>query len=400
MALTFELIVRSPDGLLQSLHVAANDITAATAQATQRGMSVLSCVDTGHAQGAHAPLRAHARLDVAIFSQELAALVAAGLAVVEALRTLAAKETVSSRKALLSEIACGVSDGLPLSTAMAQHPESFPALLVATVTASEQTGDLSTSLRRYAQHQSSFKALRDKVIAAAIYPLLLLALGSIVVLFLLGVVVPKFATLIDATRGEIPWSSRLLLSWGRLVASHPLIVALGASAMIVGVAGVVRQTLRNGARARWIELLPFVGSTVRQFRHAQLYRTTGMLVHGGITAPRALQLSGSLLGSEDQLRLARAIALIREGRGISQSLSAVRLGDPVATSMLAVAERTGALAEMLEHIAQFHEARLARSIELTSRLFEPALMIAIGLVIGAIVVMMYLPIFDLASSLQ
>ena len=139
---------------------------------------------------------------------------------------------------------------------------------------------------------------------------------------------------------------------------------------------------------------------MRQFRHAQLYRTTGMLVRGGIAAPRALQLGATLLGDADRDRLTRAVQLIYEGRSLSDALELSSLADPVATSMLAVAERTGSLADILERIAQFPESRLQRSIELTSRLFEPVLMIVIGLLVGGIVVLMYLPIFDLASSLQ
>jgi general secretion pathway protein F len=125
-----------------------------------------------------------------------------------------------------------------------------------------------------------------------------------------------------------------------------------------------------------------------------------MLVRGGIAAPRALQLGASLLGDADRERLRRAVQLLQEGRSLSSALQAAQLADPVATSMLAVAERTGALADILERIAQFHESSLQRSVELTSRLFEPLLMIVIGLVVGAIIVLMYLPIFDLASSLQ
>jgi general secretion pathway protein F len=162
----------------------------------------------------------------------------------------------------------------------------------------------------------------------------------------------------------------------------------------------VRHAVRTGARAVWIESVPLIGPVIRQFRHSQMYRTTGMLVKGGIAAPRALQLGANLLGDEDRARLGRAVALIHEGRSMSSALQEARLADPVAASMLAVAERTGALAEILARIASFHESRLQRSVELTSRLFEPILMIVIGLVIGAIVVLMYLPIFDLASSLQ
>jgi general secretion pathway protein F len=294
----------------------------------------------------------------------------------------------------------GVSEGLPLSAALERQPGRFPPLLIATVSASEQTGDLSTALLRYAQHQQSIKALREKVVGAAIYPMLLLAVGALVVVFLLGVVVPKFAVLIESTRRQLPWTSQLLMTWGRLVAEHAWLVAAGVTTAIAASILALRQVLRSGARARWIEAVPLIGPTIRQFRHAQLYRTTGMLVKGGIATPRALQLGANLLGSDDRTRLARAVSLIHEGRSISSALQEARLADPVAASMLAVAERTGGLAEILERIAAFHESRLQRSVEMTSRLFEPLLMIVIGLVIGAIVVLMYLPIFDLASTLQ
>jgi general secretion pathway protein F len=337
---------------------------------------------------------------MANFSQELAALISAGLSVSEALRTLAAKERPGPGRQVLLDVVKGVSEGLTLSAAMQAQVDRFPTLLVATVGASEQTGDLATALQRYAAHQQDIRALRDKVVGAAVYPLLLLGVGSVVVMFLLGAVVPRFATLIESTHRELPWTSALLMSWGRFVAQHGWAVGSGALALATAAGLALRQQWRTGARARWIEALPVIGPTLRQFRHAQLYRTTGMLVQGGIPATRALGLSIELLGSEDQQRLRRAIGLIQEGQSISRALEQSQLGDAVATSMLAVAERTGALAQILERIAQFYERSLARSIELTSRLFEPALMVVIGLVIGAIVVLMYLPIFDLASSIQ
>jgi general secretion pathway protein F len=340
------------------------------------------------------------RIDVATFSHELAELLAAGLSVVESLRTLAANESIAARRAVFLEVVDRVSEGLPLSVALERQPDRFPALLIATISASEQTGDLPTSLRRYAEHQQSLKSLRDKVTGAAVYPMLLLVVGSLVVMFLLGVVVPKFAVLIESTHRELPWSSRLLMSWGRFVAANAWAAVTTALLALGLTIFTMRQLLRTGARAHWVERVPFIGPVIRQFRHAQLYRTSGMLVKGGVAAPRALQLGANLLGDDDRTRLAQAVTLIHEGRSISRALQDAQLADPVATSMLAVAERTGGLAEILERIAGFQESRLQRSVELTSRLFEPLLMIVIGLVIGSIVVLMYLPIFDLASSLQ
>jgi len=399
---SFELIVRTANGNVQAVSLHASDSASACARAVRDGMQVLTCTAqsrptslTGNSQASE-----HLRLDIANFSFELSSLLAAGLSVMEALKTLATKEiAIQSRNAIL-DIVKGISEGLPLSTALQRIPGRYPPLLIATVSASEQTGDLSTALRRYAEHQLTIKALRDKVVGSAVYPVLLLAVGCLVILFLMTVVVPKFAVLIESTRHELPWTSQLLMTWGRFAAKHAWEIVVLGLGILVAIFAVGNYMLRMGGKSGWIESIPLIGPTMRKFRHAQLYRTTGMLVRGGIAAPRALQLSSTLLGDVDRRRLNQAIQFIHEGRSLSNSLEGAQLADPVASSMLAVAERTGALAEILERIAQFHESRLQRSIEMTSRLFEPILMIFIGLVVGAIVVLMYLPIFDLASSLQ
>jgi general secretion pathway protein F len=402
MAASFDLVVRTPAGAIQALALQAADAAAARGLAAQRGLHVLTCnLHAGTAgRSARSHVRAGRQLDIANLSYELSSLMAAGLSVMESLRTLAAKERSSVRRSMLLEVVAGVNEGMTLSSALSRHPGRYPALLIATVSASEQTGDLSTALLRYSEHQQSVKALRDKVVGAAIYPMLLLGVGCLVVLFLLGVVVPKFAVLIESTRRELPWSSQLMMSWGRLAADNAWTVALCGLAALVAIALTLRQLARTGARSRWVESTPVIGPAMRRFRHAQLYRTTGMLVQGGIAAPRALELAASLLGDADQVRLKKAIVLIHEGRSISGALQDAELADHVASSMLTVAERTGALAEILQRIAQFHESTLQRSVEMTSRLCEPILMIVIGLVIGGIVVLMYLPIFDLAASLQ
>lgn len=402
MGTTFELIVRTASGNIQAVRMNAADSDTACAHAVRDGMQVLNCTAQSYKSGFSIGTGAASRLriDIANFSFELASLLAAGLSIVEALQTLASKESsVQTRDAIL-DIVKGVSEGLPLSTALQRTPGRYPPLLIATVSASEQTGDLSTALRRYAEHQLTIKALRDKVVGAAIYPVLLLAVGCLVVLFLMTVVVPKFAVLIESSRHELPWTSQILMSWGRFAAQHAWEIGLCGLGLAVACFVFGSHILRSGGKSAWIESVPLIGPTMRQFRHAQLYRTTGMLVRGGIAAPRALQLSSTLLGDADRKRLTQAVQFIHEGRSLSNALQNAQLADPVASSMLAVAERTGSLADILERIAQFHEASLQRSVEMTIRLFEPLLMIFIGLVVGAIVVLMYLPIFDLASSLQ
>jgi general secretion pathway protein F len=399
---SFELIVRMANGNVQAISLNASDSASACVRAARDGMQVLTCTPQSRPTSLtrNSQVSEHIGLDIANFSFELSSLLAAGLSVMEALQTLATKENVIQSRAAILDIVKGISEGLPLSAALQRIPGRYPPLLIATVSASEQTGDLGTALRRYAEHQLTIKALRDKVVGSAVYPVLLLAVGCLVILFLMTVVVPKFAVLIESTRHELPWTSQLLMSWGRFAAKHSWEIVVFGLGMLLATFAAGNYMLRFGGKSGWIESIPLIGPTMRKFRHAQLYRTTGMLVRGGIAAPRALQLSSTLLGDADRKRLNQAIQFIHEGRSLSNSLEGAQLADPVASSMLAVAERTGALAEILERIAQFHESRLQRSVEMTSRLFEPLLMIFIGLVVGAIVVLMYLPIFDLASSLQ
>jgi general secretion pathway protein F len=125
-----------------------------------------------------------------------------------------------------------------------------------------------------------------------------------------------------------------------------------------------------------------------------------MLIEGGIPAVRAFDTAGALLSPTDRAGLASALVSIRQGHPLAAALSGAGLADPVAMRMLNVSQRTGQLAVILGRIASFQEMSLERAIDVASRLFEPMLMVFIGLVIGAIVVLMYLPIFDLASSLQ
>ena len=399
----FELVVRTASGAVETRDIKANDAAAACAIALREGLQVLACKPRRRATETLRPassVQSGRNHDIANFSFEFSLLLSAGLSVIDALETLKGKEVSPTRRAELTDLVQSISEGLPLSGALALHPNRYPPLLIATVISSEQTGNLSAALIRFSEHQKTIKALREKALGAAVYPLLLLLVGFFVVLFLMTVVVPKFALLIESANRELPWSSQLLMSWGRFAAANGWVLGGIGLLSMLAIARAAIHTSRNGGRSPWLDAMPIVGPTIQKFRRAQLYRTTGMLVGGGIALARALQLANDLLGDADQRRLKKAIVLLNEGRKLSDALQSAELADPVAISMLCVAERTGGLAEILERIAQFHEATLQRSVEMMSRLFEPVLMIGIGLLVGSIVVLMYLPIFDLASSLQ
>jgi general secretion pathway protein F len=401
---SFNAVLLDSQGRISSHKLEAASVDQARAIAVGRGHTVLECTPA-QASGswlsvARLPLyKRGAELDTVAFSQDLATLMEAGVTVKDGVDALARREQSPARRVVLDRVNALVSEGLSFSAALDQT-HAFPDLLVATVAASEQTGDVAIGLARYAKHQQSLRLVRDRFIAAGIYPMLLLGVGSLVMLVLLGIVVPRFARIIDAQGRDLPFFSKLLMGWGSFVDAHPVVPICMFAAFIAAVIFGLTQWKRPEVRKRWLEKVPGVARLVREFQHLQMYRTTAILTSRGITVHRALLYSLDLLSPSDRVRLQASLERMREGATISDALSGCGLSDVVATSMLSVAERSGALPEMLDRIADFYERSLQRNIEIVSRLIEPLLMIIFGIVIGGIVILMYLPIFDLAASVS
>src|SRR5258708_9265637 len=164
--------------------------------------------------------RAQARFPVGAFSQDLLVLLDAGLPLVEAMQTLAEREHRGEFRALLSSLCTIVREGNPLSAALKRFPQAFPALYVATVQASQTTGDLVPALERFVAYQNQVDAVRKRLIAASIYPTLLIAVGALVSLFLLFYVLPRFSSLFADRAVDLPFFSRLILAWRQGVPAH------------------------------------------------------------------------------------------------------------------------------------------------------------------------------------
>jgi general secretion pathway protein F len=192
----------------------------------------------------------------------------------------------------------------------------------------------------------------------------------------------------------------MLMQWGRLLDAHGLAVLVG----FLGCAGVAGYgVMRPGFRAwvgRSLARIPMVGHQVELYQLARLYRTVGMLLRGGLPVVTAFEMTRGLLASASQPRLLAATRAVREGRSLTDALAGEGLTTPVAERMLRVGERSGNMGEMMERIAAFYDDELSRVVDLAVRLIEPAMMTAIGLVIGLIVVLMYFPIFELAGSIR
>lgn len=385
-----------PDAGVGVTLLEAADAADAARQIAAQGHAVLS---VARAPFAGRLLRASgARFPLLLFSQELLSLLDSGITIVEAVETLAEKESRPAVCAVLQRIVAGLREGKPLSATLEEAPQAFPPLYVATVRASERTSGLGEALGRYIAYAAQLETLRGRLVSAAIYPVLLVGVGGLVILFLMGYVVPRFSHIYEDMGGNLPFLSRLLLEWGQAVERYwPLLLGLGAALVFALAQGGARRILQRAAVLLW--RIPAVGERMRVFQLARLYRTLGMLLRGGIPIVPALEMVGGLLSAALRARLDDATRRIREGSAISQAFEADGLATAVALRMLRVGERAGNMGEMMERAAAFHDEEMARWAEWATRLFGPLLMLLMGLVIGAIVVLMYLPIFQLAESI-
>ena len=340
------------------------------------------------------------QLQVAVFSQQLVSLLDAGLSLVEALEALAQKESSTGTKRILDQILARLFEGQTLAAAVAEHPATFPDLYVASVRASERTGALREALTRYIAYQQQADALRKTLVNACIYPAVLLVAGLLVTLFLMGYVVPRFSSIYEDVGSNLPFASRLLLEWGQLIDAHAGIVVVGALAALFGAGyGLMRPGVR-AAIGSWLARIPAIGRQLHVYQLARLYRTTGMLIRGGMPAVPAMRMSAGVVMAGSRAAFAAATRAVSEGQSLAEALERNGLTTPVAARMLRVGERSGNMGEMMERISDFCDEELARWVAVATRLIEPVLMIVIGLVIGLIVVLMYFPIFQLAGSIQ
>ena len=379
------------------LSIAAPNESDAANVAKGQGYAVLSVKAAGDVQALFKPRRT---FPLVLFSQELLSLLDAGLSLIEAFVALTNKEHNPESKKVLDAIISRLYEGQALSAALQEFPSVFPPLYVASMRASEKTGGLGEALSRFVAYQTQLNFVKKKIISASIYPVVLMAVGGLVMLFLLGYVVPRFASVYEGSRTKLPWMSQMLLDWGHLLQNYGMmllvVTVLGVSAAIYA---FTRQSVREAMLTR-LWRIPAIGERMHIYQLARFYRTLAMLLKGGIPAVSALDMVSGLLQPSLRGKLILASNNIREGQAISQAMEANELTTPVALSMLRVGEKSGNMGEMMERIAAFHDEEMARWVDWFTKLFEPLLMATMGIVIGVIVVLMYMPIFDLAGGIQ
>jgi len=335
--------------------------------------------------------------ELALLCRELRALLQAGLSVVEALDALAA---AAGPQSLYESLLVRLREGKALSTAMADLGD-FPPLLVASVRASERTSDLPHALDAYIRFDDMVGALRRKIVSAALYPMLVVGLGSVIAVFLLMVVVPRFAKLYGESQGQVSWATRALLAFSAQLALRPWLVP---SAIVVILGGLV--WLARGDRPRrvlaWIlARVSLLNNQVEHFERARLFEAMALLIRGGYSLHEALGVCQSLATQPARsARLAMVSTRIEHGTAASQAFAAGGLTDAVTERLMRAGERGGEFDRVLGAIAERHRVAFETFVDRATRVVEPVLLLGVALLVGGMVVLLYMPVFDIAASVQ
>jgi general secretion pathway protein F len=385
-------------GAIVERYVSADTAENASASLSKSGLTVLSCVPVS-TQGTTQHRRRNSTLDIAWWCRELRTLLVAGMTVVEALQVLHLQAAGTERASLHEQVVQRLEAGAPLSTAMADVG-AFPAILVSGVKASERTSNLVQALDDYLKYHEIIDGLRKRVTNAAIYPALVCALGLLVSAFLLMFVMPRFAGMYTSA-ASISGVTQAILGFSRFMNAHVphallLLALIGAGTYHAWCRGSLTKAL-----VKVVTAPRFVDRQVDAFRRAKMYQALSLMVRGGYSLPEALELASRLeLGSDFDARIRKAQLQLMQGRPVSKVLSECGLTDEVSARLMQVGERTGDFHVILSTLAQRNGETFSLFVERATRIAEPVMLLAVSLLVGGLVVLMYLPVFDIANSIQ
>jgi type IV pilus assembly protein PilC len=338
------------------------------------------------------------RREFLIFNQELATLLKAGMPLVQSLDILRQRVANPTFKSVLDNVHDKVKAGAALSDAFASHGTLFPPVYSASLVAGERSGDLESVIRRYVAYDKVLSAVRRKTLSALIYPVILIAMMVVLVGIIVLRVVPAFSTFYGNFGRELPLSTRVIVGISNFfVANFWAILAV----VVIGGFALASWVRRPDQRIRFdrlLLLLPWAGPAAKKFATSQAARTLSTLLGGGIPLVQALEIAGRamtnrFLGAELELVRLR----VQEGHGFAPSLAARKVFPEVAVKMVEVGESTGALQEMLNSLAEFYDEEIDTEVGRFLTIIEPLLLIVMGVIIAAVVLALYMPLFELSS---
>ena len=325
-------------------------------------------------------------------TRQLATLVSAGLPLVQALGAI--QEQVEDRHfgRIIAMVRESVTQGESLAAAMSGHPETFGTDYIQLIQAGELGGALDLVLERLADSLEKRAARRARVMAALTYPVFMAVVGTVVVFFLLAFIVPTLTDLFDTLGAALPWPTRLLLAVSGFLQHYWWAVLLLLAVLILLFSRWLKKDRNYQLLEKRAFRIPILGSLWQKLLLALTFRSLAVMVGGGVTLSRALQVTARALGrSVYSVGVRTAADMVAQGRGLAEGLAASGLFPPVSRRMIAVGEAGGALDNMLDRLARSYEEETDRNLSTLTSLVEPIIILLVGLLVGFIVMAVLLP---------
>lgn len=401
----FEYTAVGPDGRQRKGIIEGDTARQVRQQLREQQLLPLSVAEIARKERGTRPRlslrRSLSATDLALITRQLATLIHSAMPLEEALQAIGEQSDQPRVKSVVLGVRAKVMEGHSLADALAEFPRAFPELYRATIAAGEQSGHMEAVLERLADYTESRQALRQRILNAMIYPVVLTVLALGIVSLMLVYVVPKVVGVFASSGQELPALTRYLIATSDFLRAWGWLLLLGIAA---GGWGFSRLLRRREFRRR-VDLvllrLPVIGRLVRGFNTARFTRTLAILSGSGVSVLEALRISAQVVTSLPmQETVENATARVREGASIGRSLAAGGYFPPLCIHLISSGEASGQLEAMLERAANNQEREMDGLIAALLGILEPALIIAMGVVVLLIVLAILLPIFELNQLIR
>jgi len=346
--------------------------------------------------------RGHLKLrDFLIFNQEFCVLIKAGLPVIQALNAIIKKGAKDELTDILINIRNDISGGASLSEAFRIYSHMFSNLYIASLQSGEKSGNIGLAITRYISYIKKISEIRQKIISASVYPIILTSVSIFALLFLLIYVVPSFTRTYFEAGTTLPGLTLILVNLSNLLKSNFIYLLILLAAFIIGFKYSIRSGIFKDHVDRLKLKVPFLGAVYTHYSISKFSRTLSTILSGGTPLIESIRISSGVMeNSFLKDNLVKVAGSIEKGAGFSESLSNTGVFPLLALRMIEAGESSGALEQVLDDIADFYESEVDTKISVLTSAIEPALMVIMGLMIGFIVLAMYMPIFQMAGTVR
>lgn len=394
---------RDRKGLVTAGSIKATSITDAKQKLTVKGISTKKIVEKTGILYTEIPLleKSIPFKELVIFIRQFSTLIKAGITILDATSILIEQSASKKMKIVLGEILDDLREGYPFSEAASKHPKVFPTLFSNMLRAGEAGGQFDEILDRLALYYEKSHTTRQKVRSAMTYPLVLLAVSVLVIVFMIGFIVPRFAGMFSSFGAELPWSTQLLLSLSSVLTTYWWMLLVVITIIIFGY-----QKVKNKSTVRYkidslLLKIPVLGPLMKKAILARMTRTLSTLYESSVPVTQALKIVEKVVGnSVIEKLLSEASVSVQEGNSIAKPFVGHWAVPPFVTQMMILGEKSGTLDFMLDKVADFYEQEVDQSAEQLKTLLEPMLILFIAVVIGGVVASIMIPMFSIFTEIQ